>query len=1058
MIRKFKYISGVFIVISILILVLEILLPLFSKEEALLALGDSYDASTGWTMRDATGAEKAGVTLPCTIPKDKAGEVTLRHDVISDYKGLALNFYAENAALRILIDGKPIYEAGVSGKRRFIKRFDKLSQESVYVGALTPFSDEEGDLSDGEEIAEKEEAGEIVADLPASLDDGTMVIELTQVNEKDDIYVHPAYISRRDVRIIGNLAESLLPIICCLLLMIMATVLVIMDIIRTVYGGVTRGLYAIALLGIDGIVFIILRTNLMRMFFSNKVFFEEMLTLSFILVPFFLSVYEYKRFYEYFPLTSEGFFWCVGLLTVLNLFVKEMMPQGDIESSLLITRVAYGGTLLFSFVQVVRWAVSMREAEGVGVYLVLDLLSLSFLTGAAVMCMLGKMSRQEWFSNLVIDVQITLSVFFIMLQNIIMVFTEYRQEVELNSRILEKQVRMAEEARADAVVANEAKSVFLANMSHEIRTPINAVLGMDEMILRESREKQIRDYAMDIHTAGLSLLAIINDILDLSKIESGKMEIVPVEYDLSSVIHDLVNMIMLRAKKKNLDFQVCIDGKLPSRLFGDDVRLKQIITNILTNAVKYTEKGTVWMRVSGVQDGEDEILHVEIEDTGIGIKKEDMGKLFEAFQRIEEKRNRNIEGTGLGINITMKLLSLMGSRLNVESEYGRGSKFWFDLRQKIMSLVPLGDFEDRVRQMSEDHVYKKSFIAPEAEILVVDDNSMNRKVFAALLKPTKVKITEADGGQRAIELASSRHFDIIFMDHMMPAIDGVEALHRIRSLTDYPCKDTPIYVLTANAVAGAKEMYLEEGFQGFLSKPVVAEKLEEAIRESLPDHMLLPADEDEEDEAREEDTAFLDDLPIVEGMDWQIAFLHLPGKELLESSLKEFYSLIELHAGKLQKMKEGFPEERDAYRIQVHGMKSAAALLGIIPLSGMAKILEFAARDGDFDRIDALNGIFIEEWLSYKEKLHGVMGLGETDEVEKDEVDTEALMALLNSIKEAMEELDIDAADEGIAKLKALKLPPSVSEEEKELEVRVADLDSDGAVEIIDRIKELIKE
>jgi len=400
-------------------------------------------------------------------------------------------------------------------------------------------------------------------------------------------------------------------------------------------------------------------------------------------------------------------------------------------------------------------------------------------------------------------------------------------------------LKEVEREKQIADAANKAKSDFLASMSHEIRTPINAVLGMDEMILRESTESTIKEYAMDIQTAGRTLLTIINDILDLNKIESGKMEIVPVEYDLSSMVYDLFNMIKIKAEDKKLLFKVSVSPDIPVKLWGDDVRIKQILMNLLTNAVKYTQSGTVWFRV-GLKPKEDEVngenvlLHFEVEDTGIGIKSEDMDKLFSEFERIEVERNRNIEGTGLGMPISMKLLSLMDSKLEVESEYGKGSVFSFDLQQKIVEKTPIGDFENRTRNlMLKQYTYTESFEVRDAHILIVDDNKMNRKVFTALLKKTQIEITEASSGYEALELATQQYFDMIFMDHMMPGMDGVEAMERIKEVKDGPCANTPIIVLTANAVEGSKEKYLEDGFDGFLSKPIVHEELIDIIKKLL---------------------------------------------------------------------------------------------------------------------------------------------------------------------------------------------------------------------------------
>ncbi len=392
---------------------------------------------------------------------------------------------------------------------------------------------------------------------------------------------------------------------------------------------------------------------------------------------------------------------------------------------------------------------------------------------------------------------------------------------------LKEQKRIADEA-------NRAKSAFLANMSHEIRTPINAILGMDEMILRESSERRITGYAEDIQNAGKTLLSLINDILDFSKVEEGKMEILPAQYDLSSLINDLTNMILGRAESKGLRFEVKADETTPHLLYGDEIRIRQCALNILTNAVKYTEKGSVTLTIGYEKRSEDKILlKFRVSDTGIGMKQEDMDKLFSPFSRIEEFRNRSIEGTGLGMSITRQLLDLMGSELKVESVYGEGSTFSFAIEQTVIKWEGVGFITCRIDQSSgKRKTYRELFRAPDAHILVVDDTPVNLTVIRGLLKRTKLQVDTAESGAEALKKAAERQYDAIFIDHMMPEMDGIETLKRLRKLPG--AERTPCIALTANAISGAREAYLAAGFSDYLSKPVDGRRLEKMLKAYLP--------------------------------------------------------------------------------------------------------------------------------------------------------------------------------------------------------------------------------
>ncbi len=401
---------------------------------------------------------------------------------------------------------------------------------------------------------------------------------------------------------------------------------------------------------------------------------------------------------------------------------------------------------------------------------------------------------------------------------------------------LEKAKEDAERAKEDAERANEAKSQFLARMSHEIRTPINAVLGMNEMILRESEETQIQKYAYDVKDSSLVLLNLINEILDASKIESGMMELVNVNYEIASLLNDLYNMISIKAKEKNLRLIFDVDSSIPQEYYGDDKRIRQILLNLLTNAVKYTEHGTVEMKVSCRIDNENAILRYSVKDTGIGIREEDIGKLYDAFQRLDMTKNRNVEGTGLGMNITQQLLKLMGSELQIYSEYGKGTEFVFEVEQKIVNQNPLGNMKERLIKKDKDVSKGIDWSASDAKILVVDDFKMNLKVFSNLLRDTKMQIYEAESGKECIELVKQKEFDLVFLDHMMPEMDGIETLHEIKK--NHLCDGVPIIMLTANAIVGDKEKYMDEGFDDFLSKPIIPNELAEIVLRHLPEQLI----------------------------------------------------------------------------------------------------------------------------------------------------------------------------------------------------------------------------
>ncbi|MCR4739190.1 MAG: response regulator [Lachnospiraceae bacterium] len=391
------------------------------------------------------------------------------------------------------------------------------------------------------------------------------------------------------------------------------------------------------------------------------------------------------------------------------------------------------------------------------------------------------------------------------------------------------------EARAEANRANAAKSLFLANMSHEIRTPINSILGMNEMILRESTDSKVLEYADDIRSSGNTLLSLINNILDFSKIESGKMEIHPIPYSVHQLIRESYNLVAPRAMIKDLPIVVKCAPDIPGKLYGDSERIKQVLVNLLTNSIKYTRQGQVTLEAEWIFGKQ---LKFVVSDTGQGISAEDTGKLFKMFQRINEEKNRTIEGTGLGLAISRELLNMMQGTISVSSVSGQGSEFTVMIPQTVIDAEPMGEFKLQKEPVSTRATYKESFHAPDAKVLVVDDVDLNLKLVAALLKKTQISLSLVNDGNKAVELCKEEDFDLILMDHMMPPPDGIETTRMIRDAGGHNA-GIPVIMLTANAIEGSEETYLEMGFDDYLSKPIHSNDLEDTLSRLLPKEKVI---------------------------------------------------------------------------------------------------------------------------------------------------------------------------------------------------------------------------
>lgn len=536
---------------------------------------------------------------------------------------------------------------------------------------------------------------------------------------------------------------------------------------------------------------------------------------------------------------------------------------------------------------------------------------------------------------------------------------------EQNHRLLDA-LRKEKRSQQEAEAANMAKSSFLANMSHEIRTPINAILGMNEMILREEKDPAIRGYAGNIQASGNSLLSIVSDVLDISKIESGKLEIIPVDYEVNSLISDCCNMAAGRAKAKELELLVECADNVPMKLCGDETHIRQIIMNLLTNAVKYTEKGTVKLIVSGRFTDGGFVLKVDVSDTGIGIAEENLPQLFTQFQRFDLQRNRNIEGTGLGLSIVKRLCDLMSGTITARSVLGSGSTFTVELPQKVVDSTPCGGVNLNYSAGAE-HEYHHSFEAPEAKILAVDDLPVNLLVIANLLKETRIKIDTAGSGRECLDKCSQQKYDLILMDHMMPEMDGVQTFEKLHGDKSSPNFETPVIMLTANALAGMREQYMDVGFADYVSKPVRGAKLKEAIRRNLPESLIKPASPEIPAEAvSTEPSGFADICGAVPELNVNAALQYCCGSaELLNDLLHDF-----TENDHFSDLKAAFEEKRwEDYRRHAHSLKSTSLMIGLTGLSERARASELALKGGCTEFAELNHDSLIEEYSALLGKI-----------------------------------------------------------------------------------------
>lgn len=631
------------------------------------------------------------------------------------------------------------------------------------------------------------------------------------------------------------------------------------------------------------------------------------------------------------------------------------------------------------------------------------------------------------------------------------------------------QVRLKQKAEEAETAAN-SKSAFLANISHEIRTPLNAILGMNELVLRESRQPHIKEYAMYIKNSGKSLLTIISDILDLSKIESGKVYLVNENYSLSSLVEDVERSIQKRIMEKGLELKIYVEPELHENLKGDEVRIKQIIMNLLTNAVKYTEKGEVRLYITGTVVENKQDLTIEVSDTGIGMRSEDMGKLFTNFERLDLKRNRSVEGTGLGLPITKNLLVAMGGDITVSSVYGEGSTFTATVGQEIVNEEQIGDYRKKYKEKLHHEVcYHESFHAEDARILVVDDNEVNLKIVVGLAKNTKLQIDTALSAAEGLKLIRQHSYQLLLIDHMMPEMDGIEMLQHVKTMDGGIYKDIPAVAITANALSGAKQTYLDAGFCGYLSKPIDPERFEQIIKDNLPQEYVTECGDGNGDTATEgQETDGTSDPKQEEewsipGIDIAKALSYIGGsRELYISLLQTYLDGSEERIRKLEECKN--KEDIFNYDITIHGLKGISASIGADSMAIAAAGLEEACKDPQtaMTYIQMNHDQAVSRYRELLEQIKKWLANIETDgKIEKEAVtNITEMLTIISDLKTAVFEYKEKAACTCLERLYKTEIPELADEMGAKyygildkLYQYVSDYDMDKAYELAEKLE-----
>ncbi len=954
--KIFRKMAWLVVVLQLAIIIYVIIS--FNVDDMTLVKGDVYSFDTGWTLYAQDGTAK-DITLPYAGKSEPYETVVLENTVPQEFAGLTMKFLSADKQVRVLVDGVEIYQFGTHDERAF----------GNTPGSVMNF-----------------------VDLPNDLGEGKIQIEMMSPYADYAVNIDSIEVGKRDIVILRHIAGKLPAMVCNIVILFAAIILGAVALIELAAKGTTGGLEFLCPFCLVSFVYFSIETKALNIIYGNQTLYSILVFFCLMMMPILLQLYFEKTSQGIYRKISSAML-VVSICNALVQIVLQVTGTLDLMNMVVFSHLLIFTTIIFAAVMYIN---EFKKDNLQNREFIFMIAAISCMGAGAIIDLLrqytvrvgdfGKYSRIGFTAFGVLMV-------YIYVMRMSRLFAENaekeahamqreKERIEEQNRVLTLAREEAEAARQEAQDANRAKSSFLANISHEIRTPINAVLGMDTMILRESHETNIREYARDINSAGKNLLSLINDVLDFSKIESGKMEITPTEYELTSLLGDCYNLIQIRAKDKGLFFRMENSQSIPHLLYGDEVRIRQIIINLLTNAVKYTEKGDVvlsadWERISV----EEILLIIGVKDTGMGIRYEDQQHLFDSFSRFDMKRNRKIEGTGLGLSITKQLVEMMNGKISVESSYGRGSTFTVEIPQLVKDSAPIGDFQLQLEErLDSNEEYQGNFRAPNARILVVDDVPMNLKVICELLKGTQIQIDAVESGKECLRNITLKKYNIIFLDHMMPEMDGIETLRNMQWVTDNKNTDTPVVMLTANAIIGAKDEYLSMGFNDYLSKPVKESELEMMIRKYLPSELVVEYGEgaDVQEVQETENTEEKQETPLPPNIMLRLDFLDTrAGVRYCAGSEAIYCEAIRAYmAGKLRDEIVDYYEKEDwkNYCVKVHALKSTSLNIGAVELSELAKALESASRTGDIAFTKAQHENMIKEYDELLGRLREVVG------------------------------------------------------------------------------------